>query len=789
VSPDRQIQPTGRHGIGRQLTQYALGVAILLGILLIVARVAIDVSVEKTYMQQAAEGILNTVSPPAARAAFQLNEDLGREVLAGLKAHELVLRAEILDDEGHRLAAISRPPRNAGYAGISDRFFADIASYAVALENDYSAEPVGRMTLDLDPTVVTADVVERAMATLIAGVIWSAAFTGVLLFVFNAKLARPLRALAERSSEKAADPADADDLVVPAGHERDELGILVETINRYVDRLRHMRHGLRLHEEQFKRLFENAEISIWNEDLSAICDRLGQLRREGVEDLCGYLAENEYVAWELAQLVKVVHVNEATLKLFRADNEAEFLEGIDKTFGPNAIEVFIDELCAIWNGEKTFRAEAAFRTLDGRDLTAIVSIRIPETEEGFRSVPVSIIDITDRKAMEQQLLHAQKMEAIGQLTGGLAHDLNNVLTIISVNVGILSRRLADNPEVAKHLDAASVGVTRAGDLTRKLLDFSRTEPDETQRVSVNEFVRGMEGLIAKSLTPAISFDLNLSADAWVVDIDPGELESALLNLALNARDAMADGGALIIETANKVIDDNYVMRNPGSSAGEFVLISVSDTGTGMDPDLIGKVFMPFFTTKDVGKGTGLGLSMVYGFVQRSGGHVKIYSEPGQGTTVRLYLPRAHGSAEADYQPPLDADHLPGGNETVLIVDDEEQLVDAAVMSLEALGYTTLTAFSGVQALDVIDRRTPSIDLLFTDVIMPGGVDGYQLAMAALAQRPGIKVLMTSGFTARREEFVKGENAIALELTKTLLDKPYNIAELAQAVRRTLDRQD
>lgn len=419
------------------------------------------------------------------------------------------------------------------------------------------------------------------------------------------------------------------------------------------------------------------------------------------------------------------------------------------------------------------------QTVDLRAARDDLESRVEERTRDLRR------EIAEREEIEQQLAQAQKMEAVGQLTGGLAHDLNNALAIISVNMGLIQRASDDKTKSAKFVGEAMKGVDRASDLTRKLLDYARTEVGETKRVGVNDFVVEMESLIAKSLTPAISLELSLSDDTWAVEIDPRDFEAALVNLAVNARDAMPGDGTLFIETENKVIDRTYVDLNPGSSTGEFVMISVSDNGTGMPPEVVEKAFDPFFTTKEVGKGTGLGLSMVYGFVRRSGGHVKIYSEPGEGTTVRMYLPRAVGEAEERTPPPTDTDNLPVGDETILVVDDEEELVTAAVSILQSLGYRTLSATSGKQALEVL-QTNPSIDLMFSDVIMPRGLDGYHLAIEALKLRPGLGVLLTSGFTRRREEFVNGESRVAADLAKTLLHKPYNIAELAVAVRDALD---
>ena len=434
-----------------------------------------------------------------------------------------------------------------------------------------------------------------------------------------------------------------------------------------------------------------------------------------------------------------------------------------------------------------FRSEFRFMRPDG-GVSWLIGLGLNMVDAAGKTIKYvgTITDITQRKYLEEQVRRSQKMEAIGQLTGGIAHDLNNVLAIISMNTGLLNELIENDPEAHRHGEATMRGIKRASDLTRKLLDFSRTEARETKRVSANEFIRGMEGLIAKSVTPKISLHTDLAEDVWFVEIDPGDLEDSIVNLALNAGDAMPNGGTLVVETANKVIDQDYANRNPGITVGEYVMISVSDTGTGMTPETVEKAFEPFFTTKDVGKGTGLGLSMVYGFVQRSGGQVRIDSEPGEGTSVRLYLPRVLGVADDDVARYSAQAKLPWGDETILVVDDEEELVDAAVISLRALGYRTVTALDGNAALEIL-RQDTSIDLLFSDVIMPGGVDGYHLAIEALHGRPDLKVLLTSGFTRRREAFGNGNEKIAADLARSMLQKPYNSAELAISVRRALDR--
>jgi PAS domain S-box-containing protein len=391
-------------------------------------------------------------------------------------------------------------------------------------------------------------------------------------------------------------------------------------------------------------------------------------------------------------------------------------------------------------------------------------------------------DLTNKRAAEEQLRQAQKMEAIGQLTGGVAHDFNNLLTIISGNLDILQRRLADrgDTQLQRYVTFAMNGASRGAALTYQLLAFSRRQPLEPKAVSVNNLITTMSEMIRRTLPENISVETVVSGGMWATYIDPNQLENSLLNLAVNARDAMPEGGKLTIEAANVYLDDRYA-ENAGISSGQYVGISVSDTGFGMTPEVLSQAFDPFFTTKDIGQGTGLGLSQVYGFVKQSGGHVKIYSEHGTGTTIRIYLPRLLASDSLSDVQSVDSIVARGEGESILVVEDEEDVRAFVVEMLRDLGYRVLDAPNGSAGLRLLDANR-DISLLFTDVGLPGGMNGRQLADEAVRRRPSLKVLFTSGY-ARNAIMHHGR----LDPGVQLLTKPFAVVDLAAKVRQVLDR--
>jgi PAS domain S-box-containing protein len=401
------------------------------------------------------------------------------------------------------------------------------------------------------------------------------------------------------------------------------------------------------------------------------------------------------------------------------------------------------------------------------------------TQEGEPIFVGIIHDLTDRKQTEAQLVQAQKMETVGQLSGGIAHDFNNLLTVVVGNAEILSETLRARPDLQALADAIVQAGERGAELTQRLLAFSRRQTLRPVEIDCNALVRGMEKLLRRMLSESIAVNTALEAELWTAYADPGQLENAILNLAINARDAMPDGGTLTISTGNVPLDERYRDLHPEVNPGEYVMIAVTDDGSGMSKDVLAHVFEPFFTTKEVGKGSGLGLSMVYGFVKQSNGHVAIYSEPSLGTTVRVYLPAI--AIGADRVPSLVPAEVvaPSGRETVLVAEDDPFVRSYAVTCLSGLGYRVIEAVDGREALQKLDGDD-DVDILFTDVVMPGGMNGWELAERARRNRPGLKVLLTSGYAletlAERGRLPKGA---------VVLNKPYRKAELAKRLREAL----
>ncbi len=437
-------------------------------------------------------------------------------------------------------------------------------------------------------------------------------------------------------------------------------------------------------------------------------------------------------------------------------------------FSTGTIVALIHGMLAAYNGQ--LRSDAALRVLNV-ELESRIKARTVELEN----------EVAERSAAESQVRQLQKMESIGQLTGGIAHDFNNMLAIVIGSLDMAKRRLdgSEHPRVAYYIDNATDGARRAALLTSRLLAFSRQQPLAPQALDANKLVGSMSELLRRTIGEQIRVETVLAGGLWLAFADPAQLENALINLAVNARDAMPEGGKLTIETANAELDDRYARRHQEVEPGQYVMVCVTDSGIGMGPEVLERAFDPFYTTKSIGHGTGLGLSQVFGYVKQSGGHVKIYSETGQGTTVRIYLPRHVGDAALEPRSePREMLPLGTADEIILVVEDEADVRHMTVDALHELGYTVIQAVDANQALEQL-RLQPRIDLLFTDIVMPE-MNGRQLADKVRASNASIRILFTTGYT---------RNAVVhngmLDAGVAFLPKPFTVEQLANKVRDVL----
>jgi PAS domain S-box-containing protein len=469
---------------------------------------------------------------------------------------------------------------------------------------------------------------------------------------------------------------------------------------------------------------------------------------------------------------------------------AEVLEAADREVMTAGAPLVLEEVLPE-NGENRIFQISKAPLLDKGQIVGLIAVSHDITdrkavENGLRSLSEELEARVEQRTRETeaanaQLRQLQKMEAVGQLTGGIAHDFNNMLAIVIGSLDLAHRRVTTDPVRALAcIDNAQEGARRAATLTARLLAFSRQQPLEPEVLDPNKLVGGMSELLRRTIGEDIHIETVLAGGVWRTHADAGQLENALLNLCVNARDAMPDGGHLTIETSNAHLDDAYAATHTEVEAGQYVLLSVTDTGTGMPPEVVERAFDPFYTTKGPGRGTGLGLSQVFGFVKQSGGHIKVYSEPGQGTTVKLYLPR-HSGADAVARLDLAPTDRPMGasGEIILVAEDDTAVRHMSVDALRELGYTVIQAENAAQALQQLELQ-PLVSLLFTDIVMPD-MNGRRLADAALQKRPDLKVLFTTGYS---------HNAVihngTLDRGVAFLPKPFSLDSLARKIRQVLD---
>jgi two-component system cell cycle sensor histidine kinase/response regulator CckA len=475
---------------------------------------------------------------------------------------------------------------------------------------------------------------------------------------------------------------------------------------------------------------------------------------------------------------RFIMINDAATDWYGSQASEYIGETVEKALGQAGYEKVKDKINEALSGkEVSFEATMEFATGAVRDVRALY---IPHFGPGNEVVGffALIQDITVQNRAEEALRQSQKMEAVGQLTGGIAHDFNNLLGVVVGNLDLAEEMAGNQRELLTYISNAIRGAERGAELTRQLLAFGRRQPLAPKAIDLNGQVSGMLDMLRRTLGETIEIEAVRGAGLWICDADPGQVENALLNLAINARDAMPSGGKLTIETANARLDDEYAITDADLKSGQYVMLAVTDTGAGMAPNIREQAFEPFFTTKETGLGSGLGLSMVFGFAKQSNGHAAIYSEEGQGTTVKLYLPRAH--READNLFPRATETPRSRGESVLVVEDDPDLRVLTERQLKALGYKTQSAMDGKTAIEILDSDR-HFDLLLTDVVLPGGMGGVALSREAKTLRPTIKTLYMSGYT---------ENAIVhhgkLEDGVVLLEKPFRKLDLARKTREVLD---
>ena len=687
--------------------------------------------------------------------------------------------------------------------------------------------------------------------------------------------------------------------------------------------------ALQERERRYRQIFDSADICLWDEDFSELYKRLQHLRDGGLTDLRSHLMAHPDHVWDLANCIKVNHVNEATLRLFGAASEEELLGSLDQILPEGAENLFLEEMVAIWEGRTNYRAEVMHKSFTGEDLWVIVTMPVPGNMEEARSVPISVIDITEKKQTEEELARhqdelvilidertqelreteaylssaiesisegfvlydpndrmvmcnekykdfyplmrdefvpgaelkhvarlgfergvvkasannidhwmnvrltqqatgrgsheqelpdgrwllctdrktangytvgirteitevkqagellrqSQKMEAIGQLTGGVAHDFNNILAAIIGNLDLI--QTGDSALDKMDQEGISIALRaafRGAELTDRLLAFSRQKPLDAKDTNINDLLPPFRDLATRTIGANIEFGLELADGLWPVLVDPGELENALLNLAINARDAMPNGGQFTITTTNWTAHENNLDGEQELAPGDYVKVAVKDNGTGMSEQVSKRAFEPFFTTKEVGAGSGLGLSMVFGFAKQSGGLATLNSVDGEGSTINIYLPKAIQLASAENIQTATKSEIPKGCETILVVEDDIDIRDFLLRALKHFGYTVIVAEDGPAALDVM-ATSGDIDLLLTDVIMPRGMSGRDVAKAFSERYPTAGVLYSSGY-AREALDQSGE----VDEGETVLSKPYQAQSLAKMVRNALDQR-
>jgi len=542
--------------------------------------------------------------------------------------------------------------------------------------------------------------------------------------------------------------------------------------------LRQSEQSLRISEERYRTLFEDSPFPMWEEDFSRLKIYLDGLAARGVIDFREYLTEHRDALMECLRRIRVVDVNRAARDFYGASSTDELLGDLNQIFDEQAYESFIEEIAALVETNSIFQAELQTHTLKGEERSVSMIVSLAETpNQDWSRVIVSFFDITDRKRLEEQVLQSQKLESLGRLAGGIAHDFNNLLTIINGYSDLLLQGLDPESSVRHGLAEIYNAGRRGAELTQQLLAFSRKQVAQLKPLGLNALIQESEAMLHRLIGEDIRLEVSLDPTVGSIKADRGQMHQVLMNLVVNGREAMPDGGVLSIETKRVHFGPSLQeSKEPGSRP--YVLLRISDTGVGMDARTKQHLFEPFFTTKHMSKGTGLGLSTVFGIVTQCGGHISVASEPGKGSAFNVYLPHLAGpvKSEAVAMPRREASK---GSGAVLVVEDQPEVRELTCLILRGIGYEVLDAGDGEEALAIAERHTHPIRLLLTDVIMPG-MNGKELAAQLAGSQPSIKVIYMSGYTDR----IMSESGV-LDSSVAFLQKPFLPEKLTELVQLML----
>lgn len=733
-----------------------LGAALLVGAMVTALQSWNSLQAERAAAEQRMALLTDAARKNAAAAAFRLDEDLAAYVTAGLASSAVIAEARILDERGALLSERIDVTEDRVPDWFVELAYGDLGPMTAALYGLARPElRVGQISVVPDRqalaseflgdlrTLVLLDLAKTVLLAIVLSVLFYFFFTQPLL-----RLVHAVRGVVPGSDQALGD----------------------------VD-------ALRARNDEFARLVRtfDEQLVLFSQVLDERGSLLDELRLRNAA--LGAMDAAVAIVDARAEGYPIVDANRAMAQLAGVDGDAlighglvEFLDRAQRSETAYAsLRAFID---AGVGGASVSDAFELYRD-DGTPMWGKCSILPVPDEHGELAHRVVIInDITRARATEEQLRHSQKMDALGQVAGGIAHDFNNMLAVMKGHLELTRMDLQDSPRVLAMLEPVDRSVDRAAELTRRMLRFSRTTPIREDVVVVDDLVRQMREMLQSSLTPEIEVVLDLDMRDARVRLDRGDLEDALLNLAVNARDAMPSGGTLTISTRERMLEQGASELRGELPPGAYLVLSIADTGSGMDAQTRARLFEPFFTTKGEFEGTGLGLSQVYGFVERSRGHIGVESRAGEGTDITILLPLRSEAAD-DAAPARSEPSVRGGSETILLVDDEAELLSASRQILERLGYTVVASTDPAEALARFEAQPERFDLLLSDVVMPGGLNGYDLAEAIRAIVPGLPVLMVSGYDSRKA--ITGTSF-------PLLPKPYSREALATEVRRVLDRE-